>query len=69
MKRPTGYVFQSFPSTDEIVEANRLAAAEAFSGYLPRMLLTLAASLVMAIFAVLLVVRLYELDTRLAGCV
>lgn len=58
-----------FPSTEQIVEANRLAVAEAFSGYLPRMMLTLAASLVMAIFAVLLVVRLYELDTRLAGCV
>lgn len=57
-----------FPSTHAIVEANRHAAGQAFSGYIPRMLLTLTASLVMAIVAVLLVVRLHELDARLAGC-
>lgn len=60
---------EGFPSTEQLIELNRQAAAEAFSGYLPRMVLTLAATVMVAIFGVLLTIRLHELDTRLAGCV
>ncbi|MCG6115067.1 MAG: hypothetical protein MEQ84_07695 [Mesorhizobium sp.] len=56
-----------FPSSVQIIEMNRQAAAEAFSGYSPRMMLALAVSLVVAIAGVMLAIRLHELDRTLAA--
>ncbi|NMG39843.1 hypothetical protein GRZ55_11365 [Chelativorans sp. ZYF759] len=56
-----------FPSSLQIIEMNRQAAAEAFSGYAPRMMLAVAACLAVATAGVLLVIRLHELDLQLAA--
>lgn len=59
---------EGFPSAARLIELNRQAAAEAFSGYVPRMLLTLAVSLGLSTAAGLLIIHLHELDAVLAGC-
>lgn len=56
-----------FPSSLQIEEMNRQAAAEAFSGYVPRMMMALVASIATATVGVLIVIRLHELDMQLAA--
>ncbi|MGY6709745.1 MAG: hypothetical protein ACXIVF_15605 [Rhizobiaceae bacterium] len=56
-----------FPCSVQIEEMNRDAAAQAFSGYVPRMMLGLAVSFAVAIAGVLIATRLHELDLHLAA--
>lgn len=62
---PREAIITGFPSTARLIELNRQAAAQAFSGYVPRMLLTLVVSLALSIAVVLLIIRLHELDAVL----
>lgn len=54
------------PCTVQIVEMNRQAAAEAFSGHAPRTMLALAVGIAFATVGALVAIRLHDLDLLLA---